>query len=172
MSLTPQENNKKLLVGKINGFFGLQGWVKVFSYTNPRTNILNYSPWSIKVDGNFQSIDITSGREQSKTIVAHIKGIDNREDSQKFIGQDIYINKEQLPELTQGEYYWHELIGFDVINKDEERLGTVDYFVETGANDVLVVKGKKEYWIPYIEPFLVSIDFKNNKILVDWDKDF
>ena len=172
MSLTPQENNKKLLVGKINGFFGLQGWVKVFSYTNPRTNILNYSPWSIKVDGNFQSIDITSGREQSKTIVAHIKGIDNREDSQKFIGQDIYINKEQLPELTQGEYYWHELIGFDVINKDEERLGTVDYFVETGANDVLVVKGKKEYWIPYIEPFLVSIDSKNNKILVDWDKDF
>ena len=172
MSLTPQENNKKLLVGKINGFFGLQGWVKVFSYTNPRTNILNYSPWSIKVDGNFQSIDITSGREQSKTIVAHIKGIDNREDSQKFIGQDIYINKEQLPELTQGEYYWHELIGFDVINKDEEQLGTVDYFVETGANDVLVVKGKKEYWIPYIEPFLVSIDSKNNKILVDWDKDF
>ena len=172
MSLTPQENNKKLLVGKINGFFGLQGWVKVFSYTNPRTNILNYSPWSIKVDGNFQSIDITSGREQSKTIVAHIKGVDNREDSQKFIGQDIYINKEQLPELTQGEYYWHELIGFDVINMDEERLGTVDYFVETGANDVLVVKGKKEYWIPYIEPFLVSIDSKNNKILVDWDKDF
>ena len=172
MSLTPQENNKKLLVGKINGFFGLQGWVKVFSYTNPRTNILNYSPWSIKVDGNFQSIDITSGREQSKTIVAHIKGIDNREDSQKFIGQDIYINKEQLPELTQGEYYWHELIGFDVINKDGEQLGTVDYFVETGANDVLVVKGKKEYWIPYIEPFLVSIDSKNNKILVDWDKDF
>ena len=172
MSLTPQENNKKLLVGKINGFFGLQGWVKVFSYTNPITNVLNYSPWSIKVDGNFQSIDITSGREQSKTIVAHIKGIDNREDSQKFIGQDIYINKEQLPELTQGEYYWHELIGFDVINKDEERLGTVDYFVETGANDVLVVKGKKEYWIPYIEPFLVSIDSKNNKILVDWDKDF
>ena len=172
MSLTPQENNKKLLIGKINGFFGLQGWVKVFSHTNPRTNILNYSPWSIKVDGNFQSIDITSGREQSKTIVAHIKGIDNREDSQKFIGQDIYINKEQLPELKQGEYYWHELIGFDVINKDEERLGTVDYFVETGANDVLVVKGKKEYWIPYIEPFLVSIDSKNNKILVDWDKDF
>ena len=172
MSLTPQESNKKLLVGKINGFFGLQGWVKVFSYTNPRSNILNYSPWSIKVDGNFQSIDITSGREQSKTIVAHIKGVDNREDSQKFIGQDIYINKEQLPELTQGEYYWHELIGFDVINKDEERLGTVDYFVETGANDVLVVKGKKEYWIPYIEPFLVSIDSKNNKILVDWDKDF
>lgn len=48
----------------------------------------------------------------------------------------------------------------------------MDYFVETGANNVLVVKGIKEFWIPYIEPFLTSIDFKNHKIFVDWDKDF
>jgi len=172
VSSAPHENGKKLLVGKINGFFGLQGWVKVFSYTDPRTNILNYSPWLVKVDGNFQSIDITNGREQSKTIVAHIKGVDTREDSQKFIGQDIFIDKNQLPELDEGEYYWHELIGFDVFNKDSEKLGKVDYFVETGANNVLVVKGIKEFWIPYIEPFLTSIDFKNHKIFVDWDKDF
>ncbi|MGB1805432.1 MAG: ribosome maturation factor RimM [Candidatus Pseudothioglobus sp.] len=172
MSSAPQENDKKLLVGKINGFFGLQGWVKVFSYTNPRTNILNYSPWSINVDGDFQTIEITKGREQSKTIVAHIKGVDSREDSQKFIGQDVYIDKDQLPKLQEGEYYWHELIGFDVFNKDQEKLGIVDYFVETGANNILVVKGNKEHWIPYIEPFLVSIDSKSKIILVDWDKDF
>ena len=172
MSSAPQENDKKLLVGKINGFFGLQGWVKVFSYTKPRSNILNYSPWSIKIDGSFQTIDITNGREQSKTIVAHIKDVDNREDSQKFIGHDIFIDKKQLPELQDGKYYWHELIGFDVISKDQEKLGIVDYFVETGSNNVLVVKGKKEHWIPYIEPFLVSIDSKNQEILVDWDKDF
>jgi len=172
VSSAPQENDKKLLVGKINGFFGLQGWVKVFSYTNPRTNILNYSPWSINVDGDFQTIEITNGREQSKTIVAHIKGVDSREDSQKFIGQDVYIDKDQLPKLPKGEYYWHELIGFDVINQDQVKLGIVDYFVETGANNILVVKGNKEHWIPYIEPFLVSIDSKNKIILVDWDKDF
>jgi len=172
VSTTPHANDKKLLVGKINGFFGLQGWVKVFSYTDPRSNILNYSPWSIKVDGSFQKIDITNGRKQSKTIVAHIEGIDNREDSQTFIGKDIYIDKEQLPELKEGEYYWHELIGFNVINKDQEKLGIVDYFFETGANKVLVVKGIKEHWIPYIEPFLISIDSKNKEILVDWDKDF
>ncbi len=172
MSTTPHSNDKKLLVGKINGFFGLQGWVKVFSFTEPRSNILNYSPWSIKVDGGFHTIDITNGREQSKTIVAHIEGIDSREDSQKFIGKDVYIDKEQLPELKESEYYWYELIGFDVINKDQEKLGMVDYFVETGANNVLVVKGIKEHWIPYIEPFLISIDSNNKEILVDWDKDF
>ena len=172
MSSAPQLNDKKLLVGKINGFFGLQGWVKVFSFTSPRSNILNYSPWSIKFEDIFQEIDVIKGREQSKTIVAHIKGIDNREDSQKFIGKDVYIDKEQLPELKEGEYYWHELIGFKVINKNQENLGVVNYFVETGANDVLVVRGKKEHWIPYIEPFLLSIDSQNKEILVDWDKDF
>ena len=172
MSLAPQLNDKKLLVGKINGFFGLQGWVKVFSYTSPRSNILNYSPWAIKFEDIFQEIDVIKGREQSKTIVAHIKGIDNREDSQKFIGKDVYIDKDQLPELKEGKYYWHELIGFKVINKNQENLGVVDYFVETGANDVLVVRGKKEHWIPYIEPFLISIDSQNKEILVDWDKDF
>ena len=172
MSSAPQLNDKKLLVGKINGFFGLQGWVKVFSYTSPRSNILNYSPWSIKFEDIFQEIDVIKGREQSKTIVAHIKGIDNREDSQKFIGKDVYIDKDQLPELKEGKYYWHELIGFKVINKNQENLGVVDYFVETGANDVLVVRGKKEHWIPYIEPFLISIDTQNKEILVDWDKNF
>ena len=172
MSSAPQLNDKKLLVGKINGFFGLQGWVKVFSYTSPRSNILNYSPWSIKSEDIFQEIDVIKGREQSKTIVAHIKGIDNREDSQKFIGKDVYIDKDQLPELKEGKYYWHELIGFKVINNNQENLGVVDYFVETGANDVLVVRGKKEHWIPYIEPFLISIDTQNKEILVDWDKDF
>ena len=172
MSSAPQENDKKLLIGKINGFFGLQGWVKVFSYTNPRTNILNYSPWTIRVDGNFQSIDITNGREQSKTIVVHIKGIDTREDSQKLIGKDIYIDKEQLPKLKKGEYYWHELIGFEVFNQNKEKLGLVDYFVETGSNNVLVVKGKKEHWIPYIEPYLVSVDSIKKVVSVDWDKDF
>ena len=172
MSTAPHPNEKKLLVGKINGFFGIQGWVKVFSYTKPRVNILSYSPWSIDVDGELKQIEIKTGREQSKTIVAHIKGIDTREESQKLIGKDIYIDKEQLPKLKKGEYYWHELIGFEVLNQDKEKLGLVDYFVETGSNNVLVVKGKKERWIPYIEPYLVSVDSLNKVIFVDWDKDF
>ena len=172
MSSAPHSNEKKLLVGKINGFFGLQGWVKVFSYTEPRVNILSYTPWSIDVDGELKKIEIKTGREQSKTIIANIKGIDTREESQKLIGKDIYIDKEQLPKLKKGEYYWHELIGFEVFNQDKEKFGLVDYFVETGSNNVLVVKGKKERWIPYIKPYLVSVDSFNKVIFVDWDKDF
>ena len=172
MSKAPHSDDKKLLVGKINGFFGLQGWVKLLSYTEPRKNILSYEPWYFLSDGVYEKIQVTNGREQSKTIVAHIKDVDNREQSQIFIGKDIYIDKEQLPKLDPGKYYWYEMVGFDVINQHNEKLGVVDYFVETGANNVLVTKGKKEYWIPYIEPFLISTNAETKQIIVDWDEDF
>ena len=172
MSKAPHLDDKKLLVGKINGFFGLQGWVKLLSYTDPRKNILSYQPWYFLSDGVYEKIEVTNGREQSKTIVAHIKDVDNREQSQVFIGKDIYIDKEQLPKLNPGEHYWYEMIGFEVINQHNEKLGVVDYFVETGSNNVLVTKGKKGYWIPYIEPFLISTNAETKQIIVDWDEDF
>ena len=171
LSLT-QSDDKKLLVGKINGFFGLQGWIKIFSYTQPRKNILNYKPWFTINDGSYEEIEITNGREQSKTIVAHIKGIDDRDQSLKYIGKDLYIDKEQLPKLVDGEYYWYELEGFSVMNQVNIKLGVVDYLVDTGSNNVIVTKGEKEHWIPYIKPFLVSIDQENREIIVDWDEDF
>ncbi len=172
MALTPHSDEKKLLVGKINGFFGVQGWVKIFSYTEPRKNIFEYQPWYFIDDGTYKSIEMTMGREQSKTIVAHVKGIDNRDQASQLIGKSLYIDKDQLPQLDDNEHYWHELAGFRVINKNAVDLGVVDYLVDTGSNDVLVIKGDKEHWIPYIEPYLVSVDKKNRVISVDWDENF
>ena len=84
----------------------------------------------------------------------------------------MYIEKSQLPQLAQGEYYWDELTGLEVINNQGIVLGTISYMVDTGANNVMVVNGKKEHWVPYIEPFLISIDMDKRQILVDWDEDF
>ncbi len=172
MSFSPHLDEKKLLVGKINGFFGVQGWVKIFSYTKPRKNILEYQPWYFVDNETYKVIEITSGREQSKTIVAQVKGINNRDEALQLIGKDLYINKDQLPELDNDAHYWHELTGFRVINKNEVDLGIVDYLVDTGSNHVLVTKGETEHWIPYIEPFLVSVDQHKKVISVDWDENF
>ena len=172
MALTPHSDEKKLLVGKINGFFGVQGWVKIFSYTEPRKNILEYQPWYFIDDGAYKVIEMTTGREQSKTIVAHVKGIDSKDQAVQLIGKSLYIDKDQLPQLDDNEHYWHELVGFRVINKDGIDLGVVNYLVDTGSNNVLVIKGDKEHWIPYIEPYLVSIDKQNRFISVDWDENF
>ena len=172
MSFSPHLDEKKLLVGKINGFFGVQGWVKIFSYTKPRKNILEYQPWYFLDNETYKVIEITSGREQSKTIVAQVKGINNRDEALQLIGKDLYINKDRLPEIDNDAHYWHELTGFRVINKNEVDLGIVDYLVDTGSNHVLVTKGDTEHWIPYIEPFLVSVDKHKKVISVDWDENF
>ena len=172
MSFSPHLDEKKLLVGKINGFFGVQGWVKIFSYTKPRKNILEYQPWYFLDNETYKVIEITSGREQSKPIVAQVKGINNRAEALQLIGKDLYINKEQLPKLDDDEHYWHDLTGFRVINKNKVDLGIVDYLVDTGSNHVLVTKGEAEHWIPYIEPFLVSVDKHKKVISVDWDENF
>ena len=170
--MSNNSNNKRLLIGQINGLFGVQGWVKLFSYAYPRKNILSYQPWHIKVDGVWTTLDIVKGREQGKTIVAQLKDVDDREDSRRYIGVELYIEKSQLPQLAQGEYYWDELTGLEVINNQGIVLGTISYMIDTGANNVMVVNGKKEHWVPYIEPFLISIDMDKRQILVDWDEDF
>jgi len=89
-----------------------------------------------------------------------------------MIGIDLYIEKSQLPKLSEGEHYWEDLIGLEVINQQQVVLGKVSNLVDTGANNVLVVNGDKEHWVPYIEPFLISVDIDKQQILVDWDEDF
>ena len=105
-------------------------------------------------DGIYEEIEVTNGREQSKTIVAHIKDVDNREQSQVFIGKDIYIDKEQLPKLNPGEHYWYEMIGFDVINQHNEKLGVVDYFVETVSNNVPITLKSNRGILKLNKPFM------------------
>jgi len=165
-------SNKRLLIGKINGLFGVQGWVKVFSYAHPRKNILTYKPWHVKIDNEWTTIDLLNGREQAKTIVANIKGVNDREQAREYIGLDVYIETSQLPTLPKGQYYWNELIGLKVINLNNVLLGKVSSMVATGSNDVMVIKGEKEHWVPYIEPFLIKINLDSKEIRVDWDENF
>ena len=89
----------------------------------------------------------------------------------KILNVDLYINKSQLPKL-QNQIYWYELQGMSVINLDNIVFGVVANIITTGANDVLVVEGDQERLIPYLKPFLVSVDCENRVITVDWDKDF
>lgn len=160
------------MIGKINGLFGVQGWVKIFSHAHPRKNILSYQPWHIEVDGVWTTLEIIKGRVQGKTIVAQLDGVNDREIARSYIGTELYIEKSQLPKLPEGEYYWDELTGIKVINTEGVVLGKITSMVDTGANSVMVVNGDKEHWVPYIEPFLISIDMDKRQILVDWDENF
>ena len=160
-------------VGKISGVFGVKGWVKLFSYTEPKDNILSYKNWVLKKNGQDKTVKAIGGQVQGKGIVAQIDGINDRDQALNLMGWDVYISHEQLPTLAQNEYYWADLIGLDVENLEGFQLGKVDSLIETGANDVLVVKGERELAVPFLQGQTVkSIDLAAGKMIVDWDADF
>nr|WP_305906560.1 ribosome maturation factor RimM [Methylomarinum sp. Ch1-1]MDP4519249.1 ribosome maturation factor RimM [Methylomarinum sp. Ch1-1] len=161
-------------VGEISGVFGVKGWVKVFSYTQPRENILNYSPWYLQKGREIKEIKLVGGQRQGKLVVAALEGITDRDMAAPLSGSKILIDKKQLPAAQEGEYYWADLVGLRVETDQGVALGTVDHLLETGANDVLVVKGDgKERLIPFLQQQTVlSIDLEQGVMVVDWDPDF
>ena len=161
-------------IGEISGVFGIKGWVKVFSLTEPRENILKYSPWIIKKGDETKEVKLVDGRRQGKVIVASIDGVTDRDVAAGYSGWQILINKNQLPETAEGEYYWADLVGLNVETDLGVSLGVVDHLIETGANDVLVVKdAEQERLIPFLQGSTIKkIDLDENKMIVDWDPEF
>ncbi|ALG69017.1 ribosome maturation factor RimM [Beggiatoa leptomitoformis] len=163
----------RVMLGRINGLYGVRGWVKVYSYTDPLANILTYTPWQICQQGQWREVIVEDGKEHGKGIVAKLVGYDDRDQSIHLLGADIAIAQTQLHLLEKDEYYWSDLIGLSVINQEGVCFGIVDYLLETGAHDVLVIKGEQERLIPFVlNVFIKAIDLQNRTIQVEWDTDF
>lgn len=160
-------------VGEISGVFGVKGWVKVFSFTDTRENILNYSPWLLKKGNETKSFNVIDGSLQGKAVIAQLSGINDRDQAARLMGWEIFVTPEQLPVPAQGEYYWSDLIGLKVETTLGVQLGVIDNLLETGANDVIIVKGERERAIPFLQgKIIVNIDLQAGKMIVDWDPDF
>ena len=116
---------------------------------------------------------MAEGSRHGKGVVARLVGCDDRDQAQSLMGYEIGVYRDQLPETEPGEYYWNDLKGLKVVTLQGESLGIVDHLIETGANDVLVVKGERERLIPFVQDQVVTkVDLDNGEIQVDWDKDF
>lgn len=163
----------RVVLGRIAALYGVRGWVKVFSHTEPRDNILRYQPWQVNIQGAWQTLRLVEGRVHNQGIVAHLEGYDDRDVASVLPGCDIAVRAEQLAQLPPGEYYWSELIGLEVTTVAGLPLGIVTGLLETGANDVLVVQGERERLIPYLpEQVIRQIDKESKRIVVDWDPEF
>ncbi|MBT8093136.1 MAG: ribosome maturation factor RimM [Gammaproteobacteria bacterium] len=161
-----------VVLGRITGFFGVQGWVKVFSYTEPREAVLDYKRWQLSKKGDWQSVSVAEGKRHGKTVIVRLDGYDDRDQAAALIGSEIGVPRDELPETDDGHYYWSDLEGLRVVTKDGTDIGKVDYFIETGANDVMVVRGEQERLIPFVmNKVIVDVDLAGGLITVDWDWD-
>ncbi len=162
-----------VLVGRVSGFYGVKGWLKIQSFTKPRENILEYSPWQLSSGDQRQVMEVTAGRRHSKGIVARLGSCEDRDDARIYLGAEIAILRSQMPEPDKGEYYWTDLIGLRVVTDGGVELGRVDHLLETGSNDVLVVNGERERLIPFImHQAVLAVDREQGLILVNWEPDF
>ncbi len=157
-------------MGRIVGLFGVKGWVKVHSYTDPRQGILDYDEWLLKRNGSWTRKAILEGKRQGKTVIARLEGIDDRDTAAEWIESDIAIYRDALPEPDEGSFYWTDLEGCNVVTPGGQTLGNVARVLETGAHDVLVVEGEIERLIPFVmNDVIVSVDVDQKSIIADWE---
>jgi 16S rRNA processing protein RimM len=166
--------DRYVVVGHFTGIFGVMGWIKVHSYTDPKENILDYLPWHANLDGGWREIPLLQGKTHGKGIIAQLEGYTDRDISKNLLGAEIAVRRSQLPESDDGAYYWIDLMGLNAISSQGATLGIVTDMVQTGAaNSVLVVTGTKQHLVPFVrDVFVLNVDVPRGRIILDWDPDF
>ena len=171
MSRLKFSQDSKVTLGKIIGHFGVRGWLKVFSYTKPREQITKYQEIKIDNDHLNSNFELEDWKIHGNQILLKIKKFDNRDDAEVFKNSLIIIDRKNLPDLTEGQYYWNDLEGMEVHGIDGKKIGKVSHMIETGSNDVMVMEDNKEL-IPFIFGQVVKkVDLEKNLIEVDWNWD-
>jgi len=171
MSVQKKVTLEKVALGYISAVHGIKGWVKVHSWTRPMEAILDYQPWLLGEQE--KSVKILDGRKQAKGLVACLPGIEDREQAIALVGQQIFVRRDQMPATAENEYYWSDLEGLEVRTTKGELLGTVESLMETGANDVLVIRGQRQHLVPFVQgQYVIRVDLDGGTIEVDWDPDF
>lgn len=165
-------SDEKIVIGKINGFHGVKGFIKVFSETRPREGILEYSRFFMKEGNKWVEVKVEGRQKHNKHVLLKFEGYDSRDSVEPLLGQDLYILRNDMPELEQG-IYWIDLLGLKVINHEDVELGEIIDIFETGANDVITVKGPKgEMMIPFsMEYVVMEINLEEGYVQVDWDEE-
>jgi len=171
--LTRDPARRLICIGKIVGVWGVEGWLRIHSYTRDRSDIFEYGNWLVGPADRPRRLALEEGREHGRGgLLAKLAGIDDPQTAKAEVGALIQVSPEQLPALAEGEYFWHQLEGLVVETLDGTPLGTVDHLFETGANDVLVVTGERERLIPYVPQVVRDIDLDAGTMRVDWDAEF
>lgn len=165
-----------LPVGKVTGAFGVRGWLKIWSWTDPPRGLFGYSPLfhRCRDEEAWTPLELAEERVRGRGFIARPKDCRSRDEIERYIGGELGIRREQLPEAAAGEYYWCQLQGLRVRSTAGD-LGVVSHLFDTGANDVMVVEpdgdsiDDRRRLIPWLWRQVVSeVDLGAGRVAVDW----
>ncbi|WP_313082095.1 ribosome maturation factor RimM [Pulveribacter sp.] len=172
-------------VGRIADAWGVKGWFKVLPYSSDAEGLLSARTWFLQpaerggkntFAGTVQ-LDIRQARIHSDAVVAWARGVDDRDAAEGLRGARIFVPRSGFPAAGEDEYYWVDLIGLEVVNREGVALGTVRDLLPTGPQTTLVLSyeedGKPhERLVPFVSAFVDQVDLAGRRITVDWQPDF
>lgn len=166
-----------VVMGRIVAPYGVLGWLKVLPDTEAIDGLFDYPTWWIGKDDQWREMQVQDAKIHNDVLVVKLKGVDDRDAAFACKGKQVAVPRESLPEPDENEYYWSDLIGLAVKNKQGDDFGQIVDVLETGANDVLVVntgkaRGNVERLLPFIDQVVLEVDIAAKTMLVDWDADF
>ena len=162
------------IMGRIAAAHGIRGLVKIQPFTEYLDSLLDYRTWWIGHEqGPWREVKAGQCEVHNKILAAQLPDCPDRTAAEKLKGLLVAVPRDSLPEQSEGEYYWSDLIGLAVVNEAGVPLGTVANLLETGANQVLSVQGDGgEILIPFVASAIKQVDVKNKIIRVDWALDY
>lgn len=161
-------------MGRVASAFGIRGWVKVQPFSEYVDGLLDYKTWYLgHENGPWREVAVSQCEAHAKTLAAQLSECTDRNEAEKLKGLLVAVPRSSLPQQQADEYYWADLIGLAVVNEAGEKLGTVAELLETGANDVLVVRGNgPEILIPFLSSVIGQVDMAERTIHVAWSADY
>ncbi len=180
-------------VGRILDAWGVKGWLKILPHSSDPEALFSAKSWFLQApDTKFRpgfnafsgtvSIAVDEAKTHSDSVVAKIDGLDDRNDAESLRGCRIFLSRSAFPKASKDEYYWVDLIGLKVVNREGIALGCVRDLMATGPNSVLCVEYQamqedgsnkaEERMIPFVSAYVDTVDIAAKLITVDWQPDY
>ncbi|HWJ35178.1 MAG TPA: ribosome maturation factor RimM [Steroidobacteraceae bacterium] len=163
------ESSSLIELGIVGAPFGVRGWVKLRSFTDPPDRLLQHRSVQLGLGGVWTAYRIEASGRSGGQLTAKLSGIDDRDQAQTLRGAQVCVPRSELPQRDAKDFYRTDLIGCEVVNLAGVRLGIVQHFVETPAQVLMVVRGEQEYWVPAVAQHLRRVDLPARQVIVDWD---
>lgn len=173
--------SKSVVLGRVIGAFGVQGWVRIKPFTESFNGLMEQPVWTLRRESQERTVEFTvvELKVHVGSLLAKLQGIDDRTAAEGLRGADVTVARDELPPADDGEYYWNDLIGLAVHNSRGVDLGRITGLIAAPAHDVLRVQAARiegaearEQLIPFVEPILQSVDVKGGSVIVDWEADY